>query len=245
MGLFLAMTLLAMFLVGHSRWMRLLRWREVAPGIELRQLTNTVDGTKLDVVAARAEPAQCQLRVVNVYHNLQDASALSEEVCPRRGAAINASFFGEDLRPLGLLIADGRKYVPPHTTGAWGVFWLRHGRPGLVPTPDHIPDDVTQAVQCKPRLVIAGMIPRFKQQVAARRSAVGLDAHGRIILAASRTPMSLDAWARCLRDQLGCVDALNLDGGPSTQLAVRGRATATVPGGWGVPVFLTVESTAR
>jgi hypothetical protein len=40
---------------------------------------------------------------------------------------------------------------------------------------------------------------------------------------------------------LGCWDALNLDGGPSTQLVVKLPAMAlSRPGGWGVPNALVV-----
>jgi len=60
------------------------------------------------------------------------------------------------------------------------------------------------------------------------------------------TPISLSDLAQNLARStadggLGCWVALNLDGGPSTQLSVATPAlTLEVPGGWGVPNGLAI-----
>jgi len=59
------------------------------------------------------------------------------------------------------------------------------------------------------------------------------------------------AFARFLAEPsektgLGCSDALNLDGGPSTQLVVRLPAlTLSLRGGWGVPNALVATPGKR
>ena len=73
-------------------------------------------------------------------------------------------------------------------------------------------------------------------------TAPGIEVQGRVIFAAAEGALTLEAWAAFLRNTLGCVDALNFDGGPPTQLAVRGKMSLDIPGGWNVPVFITVEA---
>jgi len=174
-----------------------------------------------------------------------DAGARAEDVCPSPGAAINASFFDEDRAPLGLLVIDGKQRHPRHPVRGWpgggGLFVVRKGKPTIIAHTAKVPAGAEYAVQCWPRLVIAGKIPKFKQRPAAVRSAVGIDTNGRVLFAATDGPLTFESWAAVLRDQFSCTEALNLDGGPSTQLTVRGKHDITVPGGWPVPVLLTVE----
>jgi uncharacterized protein YigE (DUF2233 family) len=66
-------------------------------------------------------------------------------------------------------------------------------------------------------------------------------AGGNIVVLVVSTKVEATAFARFLADPpdqggLGCRDALNLDGGPSTQLVVKLPGLAlSLPGGWGVP----------
>jgi uncharacterized protein YigE (DUF2233 family) len=214
------------------------QWRQAAPGIEVGDLR--LRDPQARVTAVRADPARCELRAVDAHKGLANLGALASEVCPPTGAAINASFFSRDLTPLGLLIVDGKPSNPIHPPDGWGFFVVRRHRAAILPATDRAPAGVAQALQSKPRLVIDGQIPAFRPQSAHRRSAVGIDAEGRVILAATGGRLTLEQWAACLRDRLGCVNALNLDGGPSTQLTVRGRVSAEIAGQCRVPVFATV-----
>ena len=72
-----------------------------------------------------------------------------------------------------------------------------------------------------------------------------------VIVLVVSTKAGTTAFARFLADPpekggLGCRVALNLDGGPSTQLVVRLPALAlSLPGGWGVPNALVVAPGKR
>jgi hypothetical protein len=213
-------------------------WRETAAGIEVGSLR--LREARARVTAVRADLARCDLRVVDAHKGVTNAGAMAPEVCPRTGAAINASFFTDDLTPLGLLIVDGERTNPVHPPDGWGFLVLRGGRAWIVAASNRVARGAAQAVQSKPRLVIDGQIPAFKPQGGYPRSAAGVDSEGRLVLAATAGRLTLEEWAACLRDDLECANALNLDGGPSTQLAVRGRVSADVPGQWRVPVFLTI-----
>jgi uncharacterized protein YigE (DUF2233 family) len=98
-------------------------------------------------------------------------------------------------------------------------------------------------VQGIPRLVVAGQIPSLKPQIAERTAVC---AGGSVVVLVVSTRAESTPFARFLAERpdkggLGCADALNLDGGPSTQLVVRlPSLSLSVPGGWGVPNALVV-----
>ena len=103
-------------------------------------------------------------------------------------------------------------------------------------------------VQGIPRLLVEGKVPPLKPQIAERTAVC---AEGNVVVLVVSTKAESTAFARFLADPpdkggLGCWDALNLDGGPSTQLVVKLPALAlSLPGGWGVPNALVVAPGKR
>jgi uncharacterized protein YigE (DUF2233 family) len=155
-------------------------------------------------------------------------------------AVVNASFFDVDGSPLGLLVIDGvvRQKLRPVD---WGVFAVGDDRSIRIVHTDEWKTEagVAQAVQSGPRLVVDGSVVDLKPQ-AAERTAVCRGADGKIQLLVTTRATTLDALARFLAAE-GCVDALNLDGGPSSQLFLgRSGVRIDVPGGSPVPVALGV-----
>jgi uncharacterized protein YigE (DUF2233 family) len=221
-------------------WMRSDHWTQTAPGMDVARLTGA-HGER--VMAVRMNPARCTFRVHDAYTGVTPPGAWAESICPAHGAVINASYFGDAREPLGLLVVDGQlrqRHFPRHE---WGTFQVRDGKAELVLSSNTLAPDVTQAIECKPRLITQGIIPSFKPQRAASRSAVGIDKQGRVIFAVTDgSDLTLEQWASFLRDRLGCMEALNLDGGPSAQLTVHGRVPINVKGGWPVPTLLVGES---
>ena len=171
------------------------------------------------------------------------ASALTaREFVERTGAtaAVNASFFDLDGTPLGLLVVDGEQRSGLRSVD-WGVFAIpEQGRANIVHTRDWTsPGGTLQALQSGPRLVVAGQPLTLKKQ-SARRTAVCTLSDGRVELLVVPGSVQASALAEFLAAQ-GCSDALNLDGGPSTQLYLRREGTVVdVPGAYGVPIALGV-----
>ena len=103
-------------------------------------------------------------------------------------------------------------------------------------------------VQGIPRLLVGGKVQQLKPQMAERTAVC---AEGNVVVLVVSTKAEATAFARFLADPpgkggLGCWDALNLDGGPSTQLVVKLPALAlSLPGGWGVPNALVVAPGKR
>lgn len=171
---------------------------------------------------------------------LEAAGWVSRE---RARVAINGGYFDGHGAPMGLRVSQNHQ-TSPLRRADWGVFWISKGRASIVHTRDFNsqlrPDE---AIQCGPRLVVRGRATNLKPQ-SSRRSGIGIDARGRVILAIADGQLSLADWAQVWASKmgLGCRDALNLDGGPSTQMAlnhIEGRDK--VSGGWPVPDALIIR----
>ncbi len=149
-------------------------------------------------------------------------------------AAVNGGYFDRDGTPLGLLVHQGRTERPLRPVD-WGIFWVRDKRARIRHTREGLPAGMDEAIQCGPRLVIDGDIPNFYPDISAR-SGIGIDSGGRIVLAVTEQgELTLRQFALALKT-FGCPDALNLDGGPSTQMFLSaGKTRLDIPGGYGVP----------
>jgi len=218
-------------------------WISLAPGVELRQCTiATADFEDAPVVAIRCSPNRVHVIGSGRAAPLDAAGWLTRA---RGIAAINGGFFDPLSRPLGLLVSGGRRisrfrHVPQ------GVFSVASNRSAIQHCRDVSPDEITsmsEAIECGPVLVDAGVPARVKPQ-RARRSGIGIDRQGRVIVAVADGPVSLPEWAAfwASKQGLACRNALNLDGGPSTQMAVRSSSQyIDVRGGWPVPDAIVVK----
>jgi len=157
--------------------------------------------------------------------------------------AANASFFDKEGRAMGLAVDEGRVMASSNRR-SWGALVI-DGKQGQIMLGADIQDPVGHRliVQGIPRLLVGGKVQQLKPQIAERTAVC---AGGNIVILVVSTRAEATAFARFLADPpdqggLGCWDALNLDGGPSTQLVVKLPALAlSLPGGWGVPNALVV-----
>ncbi len=152
------------------------------------------------------------------------ASALTaERYRERSGAllAINGGYFDEAFRSLGLLVRQSRLLNPLRNT-SWGIFFLggKSGtEPAILHRRDWKPEGVRTAIQVGPRLVIDGSVASLKDSTAHRRSAIGITSEGMVLIALSDESVTLRKWAELLQKE--CRQALNLDGGGSSQISVN------------------------
>jgi len=214
---------------------------EVAPGVMHRSFTAPgvppFTGHLFDIDLARAD-----VRLVVAPGN---ATGGARDVVGQlaagygRHVATNASFFGPDGRALGRVVAGGT-VVSAGRAGSWGALVVRGGRaqvlaPGRLPRSGPVADVVVQGV---PRLVVDGKVPALKQQTAARTAVCGEGT--RLVLVVTTMARTRDFAAFLARPVAaggaGCTQALNLDGGGSSQLDARlGDLRVSMPGAWGVP----------
>lgn len=214
-------------------------WVTVAPGAAY--WIREAGGGQARLAAVRLDPQRYRFEVADLTHGQHQprtARALAQE----RGAvaAINGGYFDDKWQPLGALVHAGKQTNPPFRSSG-GYFYVREGRPALRATSRGLPEGVTEALQCHPRLVSGGQVVPGLQAGEHLRSAVGVTAAGAVVLAVTcRGELSLHDWARALK-ALGCHEALNLDGGPSSQLYFRaGEKELDLPGVYAVPSAIVV-----
>lgn len=226
-------------------------WRALAPGIgyrEIRLVART--GDALQVHQVRLDPARADLRV------LYSGRPQPVEAAARRAkclAAVNASYFDEDRRPLGYLKIAGRVINSSVASGAafTGVFTMRGRTPRIVPRAMFDGHRVDTALQAGPRLVADGASTvGLRETRSFRQSGIAVTRRGEIVIYATDGSYRGMSWREMQELLTGPVtaggidprDVLNLDGGSSSQIYVHGPGIA-VSGGFptAVPVVLAMS----
>ena len=214
-------------------------WEAAAPGLAYQ--VREAGGGLAQLAAVRVDLARHRLEAADLTRG-ESKPATVRALAKARGAvaAINGGYFDEHWHPLGALVHAGKQTNPPFRKSG-GIFCIVGNRAVLRRSQDGLPAGATEALQCHPRLVTGGQVLSGLKPGEHIRSAVGLTAAGEVVLAVTgRGELSLRDWARAMK-ALGCKEALNLDGGPSSQLYLHaGKTELDLPGAYGVPSALVV-----
>lgn len=146
--------------------------------------------------------------------------------------AMNAGMYGEDLKPIGLYIEDGktlRKLNRRDGPGNFhlkpnGVFFIDGDKGGVMETAAFAASGIKPryASQSGPMLVVDGKIhPKFSEDGTSllRRNGVGAPDGHTLVFAISDGGVNFHSFARLFRDRLNCPNALFLDGSISSLYA--------------------------
>lgn len=206
-------------------------WRALAPGVEWRRLWADTGIGRERLRLVRLDPDQVRLRVAYQPSHPRRISQWAEAL-PGALLVVNAGYFTPEKQATGLIISDGlpsgRSYddfagmLAVSADGQISVRWLR-----VWP---YQPDEgLVQAVQSFPVLVkpggVMGFPPDADEGQCSQRTVVAQDTAGRLIFLVSPRPrFSLHELAVWLTESdLGLDIALNLDGGHSTGLWLKGH----------------------
>jgi uncharacterized protein YigE (DUF2233 family) len=158
---------------------------------------------------------------------------LADRQGARLSFAMNAGMYDKGQAPVGLYVEEGREMKGVSTANGPGnfhlkpngVFYVKGERAGVLDTGHYLkarlrPDFATQS---GPMLVIDGQIhPKISADGPSQkiRNGVGVRDDGRVaVFAISEHPVTFGAFARLFRDDLGCRNALFLDGSVSSLYA--------------------------
>lgn len=143
--------------------------------------------------------------------------------------AMNAGMYGEDLRPIGLYVENGRRLKKANRRDGPGnfhlkpngIFFIDGDRGGVMETEAFLGSGLAPrfASQSGPMLVIDGEIhPKFSVDGTSyqRRNGVGSPDPHTLVFAISENGVNFHSFARLFRDHLGCPNALFLDGSISS-----------------------------
>ncbi|MEP0763097.1 MAG: phosphodiester glycosidase family protein [Chloroflexota bacterium] len=202
-------------------------WTAIAPGIEQREMALPVASASAQGVAllVRADPAVARLAV---QYSPGAARTLGEwqQALPDAQVIVNGAFFDEADRALGLIVSDGQAYGQSFA-GFGGMLQVDAAGArvrSLVSSP-YQGEPLWQAVQAFPMLIehgglLAAQGDGFDQR--SRRTWIGQDRAGRIILGVTHTLITLaDLQAWLLASDLDLDVAFALDGGRSTGMVIQ------------------------
>lgn len=199
-------------------------WQELSPGIEYQDLAGGLLTPWSHIHAFRIDLKKNKLAVVTAESlDLKNASADQFAEHSKALISINGGFFDHEFRPLGLRISNKKQLNPIKPISWWGIFYVAQDRPYITNVRHFNPrGGIDFAVQSGPRLLINGKIPPLKVG-SAERSALGITRDGKvIILVSTNGAMSTNELAHLMKSPpLSCTDAINLDGGSSSQLFAR------------------------
>ncbi|WP_047455424.1 phosphodiester glycosidase family protein [Rhizobium rhizogenes] len=143
--------------------------------------------------------------------------------------AMNGGMYQDDLSPVGLYIEAGKQLKAINTNRGWGnfhllpngIFYIQPGRASVMESKAFLASGIKPfyATQSGPMLVIDGKLhPSFLADSTSfkTRNGVGVSADGKVIFAVSDGFVRFHDFATLFRDDLGCANALFLDGSISS-----------------------------
>ena len=212
-------------------------WQKLGEDLEIAKLdTTSMVFFSNELTFVRSSLKHFKLSVLRAAEFGQ-AKANVKFLCTqsRASVCINANFFDERGRALGLVMNRGVTHQSIHQGGELlnGVFAATRERLSIVVRESFNPSSVLEAVQSGPIILKDGkpLTDNSSSSRYSRRSGVCLDGQGRLVFyAVSRGFFGLSiAQLRevLLRPEINCRDALNLDGGGSSQIYISND----IPGG--------------
>ncbi len=214
------------------------RWKELAPGVELRMLDTTPPSATGDagIAVLRVDPKTWQLELVGQSKSGESSGRSAREWAKSHdlAIAINAGMFGEDYTThVGYLESKGRVIharinpyqslaaFDPHDPASqppFRIFDLDEPGSSVQSIREHYGSLVQNL-----RLIKRPGVNRWSQQDKRwSEAALGEDEAGRILFIFSRVPKSMhDLVRELLASGIGIVAAQHLEGGRLAQLYVK------------------------
>jgi uncharacterized protein YigE (DUF2233 family) len=159
--------------------------------------------------------------------------ATVQALCKASGAVacINANFFDEQGKPLGLVISRGIIHQKIHKGGGLltGILFVSPKSVGVAHRDGFSSEGVVEAIQAGPRLVTNGAIVEGLKESSrsSNLSGICIDAQQRVSIFRVTSGVfggSLHQLQNVLtQPQIGCVEALNFDGGGSSSMYISGE----------------------
>jgi uncharacterized protein YigE (DUF2233 family) len=227
-------------------------WRTIQKGIEFRNVTfvRTEPYHSIGLKMARFDMRSIVPHIVqSIGYKLKAANVKTLAEKSGAIAAINANYFDELGKPLGYLKSSNGKTNQriSRSTLFNGIFGIKNQRPFIVDRNHFSAHGADEGLQAGPLLLIKGKVLPVTRGAGkqSRRSLIGIDKDRRLIIAATDGFLGGLTWVEVQEFfasetwRVETTDLLNLDGGGSTQLYIKGADLEEhVPGATDVPVAI-------
>lgn len=216
-------------------------WIKLGDDLELLERsfpTDALIGTPM--VFIRSKLSRYRIEVVRAREfGWKRATIKALTIKSNAAAGINANFFDENGKALGLVVSRGTLFQGVQMGGSvlTGIFVAAPNSISILPRTKFNPEGFSEAVQAGPRLLINGVrvAELREQETSSRRAGVCVDEEKRVIfysVASTLSGITMNALQDALlSSDIKCRDALNLDGGGSAQLYLSN----TIAGGTSSP----------
>lgn len=213
--------IMAVFFILSSTVYSSQDWQRIDNGLFYQDLNPSMLKPWTHIHVFKVNPKLYQFESVSAKS--LDRKAASAETFGQANHAlitINGGFFDHDYRSLGLRISNYQKQNPLKRISWWGVFYIYRQQAFIKSVNQFRPHQgIHFAIQSGPRLIINGKIPSLKPGIAERTALCVDNQDNIIVLVTDNFSMSTHDLAELMaKAPLNCVNALNLDGGKSTQL---------------------------
>jgi hypothetical protein len=227
-------------------------WKPVQRGVEFRKVAmERLEPTYgLELKLLRLDSQFITARVLHAgQFQLKAASAKAFAELAGAVAAVNANYFDEKGRALAYLKTAEKEInrgVSKHALYT-GIFGLSESGPFVTHRDEFQPAQVGEALQSGPLLLHRNAPVEVMTGLGryARRSVIGVDKDGRLIIGVSDAVIGGLSFAELQelfvqpKWQMNTVELLNLDGGGSAQLYLKsGKVEEWLPGTAEVPVAI-------
>ena len=239
-------------------------WKRIAPGVDAAPAAELGGDAGWAARVVLVDPAKARFLVR--YDAVRPTLAEWRRRFPMALAIANGSFYsrdGADVRPTCELVSEGKRVRGAGCQRQDALFFASVARPAEAASAEPVSrepeskaprfvapsefraDQWLEAMKSFPALVRGGAAvcagPNYCAE-SSRTAAVAQLKDGKILIFASQWPAIRRDVARWLAEQVGAVDAVNLDGGPEATLALKDESAEDSIGGLGVglPIVLIV-----
>ncbi len=195
-------------------------WQTLAPGIDYTNIVNNQDPTFGFLHCFKINLKKNNLQLALAKDDIFPGETVKWLAKRNRALlAVNGGFFTSAWAPIGLRIQNFNQRSSLQPTSWWPIFYIKNNIPSIIDEKNYKKDtNIFFAVQGGPRLLRNGVIPPLKAG-KAERTALGITADNEVIIVATEHwALSTEQLAHIFKEQLACAEAMNLDGGSSTQL---------------------------
>ncbi len=207
-------------------------WNKLGGGLEQANFS-IGDGPIISssIAAIRSDMKNHRLAVIRASE-FGWKSATVKDMCTASGATacVNANFFDEQGKPLGLVMSRGIILNRIHKGGGLltGIVFASPKQVGIAHRESFSTEGVVEAVQAGPRLVSEGkVVEGLKESRSTYLSGICIDADRRVTI----YRVSSGVFGTSLRQlqstltspPLNCAEALNFDGGGSSGMYLAGE----------------------
>jgi exopolysaccharide biosynthesis protein len=230
-------------------------WKRISTGIEYTKVVITGSNSflKSEMYLIKVNLNHVQVTGAHAPTLLGKKRTSVRSLVKAKGgiAGINANFFDQNGKPLGVLIIDTENLSSLHRGGKLltGIFQINNDVASIIHREAFTPEMVRFAVQSGPRLLVNKTAVKVStQDQRSRRSGIALTDQGELVLFATllRFPGATlnEIQSTLVSSGLTITDALNLDGGGSSQLFFYEEESykkeISITGGDDIPAALVV-----